>query len=183
MGQPIIQVDAFTDRAVRGQPGRRLRARRPRRRALDADVAREMNLSETAFLHREGGSGAFRLRWFTPDVEVDLCGHATLATAHVLWNEGHLPPDIARLVPDPERPPQGRAPRRLDRARLPGDPRPVCTPGRPADADALAEIARRPGAVRRRSAGSTAWSSSSRRRPSARSSPTSRSWPPCRSAA
>ena len=52
-------------------------------------VAAEMNLSETAFLHREGD--AFRLRWFTPTVEVDLCGHATLASAHVLWEEGHLP--------------------------------------------------------------------------------------------
>jgi PhzF family phenazine biosynthesis protein len=56
-----------------------------------------MNLSETAFLHREGpegeSEGDYRLRWFTPSVEVDLCGHATLATAHVLWSEGHLPAD------------------------------------------------------------------------------------------
>jgi len=54
------------------------------------DVAREMNLSETAFLHPE--DGAFRLRWFTPAVEVDLCGHATLASAHVLWEENLLAP-------------------------------------------------------------------------------------------
>jgi PhzF family phenazine biosynthesis protein len=46
-----------------------------------------MNLAETAFLHREGP--AWRLRWFTPAVEVDLCGHATLASAHVLWEDGH----------------------------------------------------------------------------------------------
>jgi PhzF family phenazine biosynthesis protein len=53
------------------------------------DVAREMNLSETAFLVRlENG---YHLRWFTPAVEVDLCGHATLASAHVLWQDGHLP--------------------------------------------------------------------------------------------
>jgi PhzF family phenazine biosynthesis protein len=53
-----------------------------------------MNLSETAFLHHDGGSeGAYRLRWFTPAVEVDLCGHATLAASHVLWEEGHLPRD------------------------------------------------------------------------------------------
>jgi predicted PhzF superfamily epimerase YddE/YHI9 len=52
------------------------------------DVAREMNLSETAFLHPE--DGGYRLRWFTPAVEVDLCGHATLASAHVLWEDGHL---------------------------------------------------------------------------------------------
>jgi PhzF family phenazine biosynthesis protein len=52
------------------------------------DVAREMNLSETAFLVRE--ADAFGLRWFTPEVEVDLCGHATLASAHVLWEDNHL---------------------------------------------------------------------------------------------
>jgi predicted PhzF superfamily epimerase YddE/YHI9 len=53
------------------------------------DVAREMNLAETAFLHPE--NEGYRLRWFTPAVEVALCGHATLASAHVLWEEGHLP--------------------------------------------------------------------------------------------
>jgi PhzF family phenazine biosynthesis protein len=53
------------------------------------NVASEMNLSETAFLvPRDGG---FDLRWFTPAVEVDLCGHATVASAHVLWQDGHLP--------------------------------------------------------------------------------------------
>jgi len=54
-------------------------------------VALEMNLSETAFLHPE--KGGYRLRWFTPAIEVDLCGHATLAGAHVLWEDGHLPVD------------------------------------------------------------------------------------------
>jgi PhzF family phenazine biosynthesis protein len=53
------------------------------------NVAREMNLSETAFLVPQ--DGGYHLRWFTPAVEVDLCGHATLASAHVLWEEGHLP--------------------------------------------------------------------------------------------
>ena len=53
-------------------------------------VAREMNLAETAFLVRR--ASGFDLRWFTPTVEVDLCGHATLASAHVLWEEGELPP-------------------------------------------------------------------------------------------
>ena len=48
-----------------------------------------MNLAETAFLHPE--NGGYRLRWFTPAVEVALCGHATLASAHVMWEEGHLP--------------------------------------------------------------------------------------------
>jgi PhzF family phenazine biosynthesis protein len=54
------------------------------------NVAAEMNLAETAFLHPEGNG--FRLRWFTPQVEVELCGHATLASAHVLWESGRLPP-------------------------------------------------------------------------------------------
>ncbi|SDC98475.1 phenazine biosynthesis protein PhzF family [Melghirimyces thermohalophilus] len=54
-------------------------------------VAREINLSETAFLHRE--NDAFRLRWFTPSEEEKLCGHATLASAHVLWEQGILRPE------------------------------------------------------------------------------------------
>jgi PhzF family phenazine biosynthesis protein len=53
------------------------------------NVAREMNLSETAFLVPQ--ADGFSLRWFTPAVEVDLCGHATVASAHVLWQDGHLP--------------------------------------------------------------------------------------------
>jgi PhzF family phenazine biosynthesis protein len=55
------------------------------------DVAREMNLSETAFLHPE--NGGYRLRWLTPAIEVDLCGHATLASAHVLWEDEHIAAD------------------------------------------------------------------------------------------
>ncbi len=55
------------------------------------DVAREMNLAETAFLVRQ--KDGYDLRWFTPAVEIDLCGHATLASAHVLWEEGHLSPN------------------------------------------------------------------------------------------
>jgi PhzF family phenazine biosynthesis protein len=54
-------------------------------------VAQEMNLSETAFL--VGEDDGFRLRWFTPMIEVDLCGHATLASAHVLFRERQVPPD------------------------------------------------------------------------------------------
>ena len=53
-------------------------------------VAREMNLSETAFLLPE--VDGYSLRWFTPTVEIDLCGHATLASAHILWEEGYLVP-------------------------------------------------------------------------------------------
>ena len=54
------------------------------------NVAMEMNLSETAFVAKEGDG--YRLRWYTPKVEVDLCGHATLASAHVLWNNGGVDP-------------------------------------------------------------------------------------------
>jgi PhzF family phenazine biosynthesis protein len=91
MGQTIIQVDAFTDRPFAGNPAAICVMPAPRDERWMQDVAREMNLSETAFLHRE--EDGYRLRWFTPAVEVDLCGHATLASAHVLWSEGHLPPE------------------------------------------------------------------------------------------
>ena len=90
MPQPIVVVDAFTDRPFAGNPAAVCVTDGPRDPAWMQAVAREMNLSETAFLHREGRDGAYRLRWFTPAAEVDLCGHATLAAAHVLWTEGHL---------------------------------------------------------------------------------------------
>lgn len=57
-------------------------------------IAAEMNLSETAFLYALEGEGNYSLRWFTPTAEIDLCGHATLASAHVLWSEGYLSPNI-----------------------------------------------------------------------------------------
>src|SRR5438309_10736487 len=91
MAQKITQVDAFTDRPFAGNPAAVCILPAPAGERWMQDVAREMNLSETAFLHPEGDG--FRLRWFTPAVEVDLCGHATLASAHVLWEDGHLPPD------------------------------------------------------------------------------------------
>ena len=56
------------------------------------NVAAEMNLSETAYLRRTG-PGHFKLRWFTPTDEVDLCGHATLASSHALWEAGHTDAD------------------------------------------------------------------------------------------
>jgi len=90
VGQTIVQVDAFSDRPFAGNPAAVCVMPEPRDERWMQDVAREMNLSETSFLHREGD--AFRLRWFTPVVEVDLCGHATLAAAHVLWQDGHVPP-------------------------------------------------------------------------------------------
>ena len=91
MGLRIVQVDAFADRAFRGNPAAVCVLPAPRDEHWMQDVAREMNLAETAFLHPE--TGEYRLRWFTPAVEVALCGHATLASAHVLWEEGYLPAD------------------------------------------------------------------------------------------
>jgi PhzF family phenazine biosynthesis protein len=88
MGMKIVQVDAFTGLPFKGNPAAVCVLPEPREPAWMQDVAREMNLSETAFLLRQ--EGGFDLRWFTPSVEVDLCGHATLASAHALWEAGHL---------------------------------------------------------------------------------------------
>jgi PhzF family phenazine biosynthesis protein len=83
MGTPIYQVDAFTSNPFEGNPAGVCLLDQPAPDAWMQSVAREMNLSETAFIYPiEGG---FHLRWFTPLVEVDLCGHATLGTAHVLF--------------------------------------------------------------------------------------------------
>jgi PhzF family phenazine biosynthesis protein len=86
MSVSIACVDAFTDRAFAGNPAAVCLLDGPREAAWMQQMAAEMNLAETAFVLRE--SGGFGLRWFTPAVEVDLCGHATLATAHVLWSDG-----------------------------------------------------------------------------------------------
>lgn len=91
MGIALVQVDAFTDKPYGGNPAAVCVLPEPQPDDWMQQVAQEMNLSETAFaLPEEDG---YRLRWFTPTVEIDLCGHATLATAHVLWSEGHLPPE------------------------------------------------------------------------------------------
>ena len=89
MPVPIFHVDAFTDRPFAGNPAAVCLLDRPRDEQWMQSVAREMNLSETAFLLPTGDR--FSLRWFTPTLEVDLCGHATLASAHVLWETGRLP--------------------------------------------------------------------------------------------
>ena len=86
---PVQVVDAFADQAFSGNPAAVCYLTHPAPAQWMQQVAAEMNLSETAFLLREGDE--FRLRWFTPLAEVKLCGHATLASAHVLWSEGHLP--------------------------------------------------------------------------------------------
>jgi PhzF family phenazine biosynthesis protein len=93
MGQPIVQVDAFTDTLFSGNPAVVCILDQPAPDHWMQQVAREMNLSETAFLYRH--NDGFNLRWFTPALEVDLCGHATLASAHVLWEAGRLEPNQA----------------------------------------------------------------------------------------
>lgn len=84
----ITQVDAFTNQPFAGNPAAVCITGSPLSDETMQAIAAEMNLSETAFLYPiEGGHS---LRWFTPKAEVDLCGHATLASAHVLWHENHL---------------------------------------------------------------------------------------------
>jgi len=86
----IYQVDAFADRPFAGNPAGVCILERSAPEKWMQAVAAEMNVAETSFLVRRD-DGAFDLRWFTPTVEVDLCGHATLASAHVLWDERVLP--------------------------------------------------------------------------------------------
>ena len=88
----IYQVDAFTAEPFAGNPAAVCLLSEPSGESWMQNVAREMNLSETAFLERRHEE--FSLRWFTPSVEVDLCGHATLASAHVLWETGELAQEV-----------------------------------------------------------------------------------------
>lgn len=88
MGLTIHQVDAFTAKPFAGNPAAVCLLQDAREAGWMQDVAAEMNLSETAFLVRR--DDGFNLRWFTPKIEVDLCGHATLASAHILWQTGAL---------------------------------------------------------------------------------------------
>lgn len=94
MAIPLIQVDAFSSQPFGGNPAAVCLledARHARDERWMQHVAREMNLSETAFLVPQ--ADGHDLRWFTPAIEVDLCGHATLASAHVLWESGRLAAD------------------------------------------------------------------------------------------
>lgn len=88
---PLYQIDAFTNEAFRGNPAAICPLDEWLDDALMLQIAAENNLSETAFFvaceQTASGNDAFELRWFTPTVEVDLCGHATLASAWVLWHE------------------------------------------------------------------------------------------------
>lgn len=85
----IYQVDAFTNKAFSGNPAAVCLLDAPARENWMQHVASEMNLSETAFLYKE--SAGYRLRWFTPTSEVKLCGHATLASSHILYETGIEP--------------------------------------------------------------------------------------------
>ena len=88
MPTKLYQVDAFTSEAFAGNPAAVTILDKKMSGEWMAGLAREMNLSETAFLL--AGKDAWSLRWFTPAAEVNLCGHATLASAHILWEPGYL---------------------------------------------------------------------------------------------
>jgi PhzF family phenazine biosynthesis protein len=90
---PLYQVDAFTDRPFAGNPAAIALLDAPADAAWMQSVAMEMNLAETAFLVRTG-PGRYGLRWFSPAVEIELCGHATLASSHVLWSTGRDDSDV-----------------------------------------------------------------------------------------
>lgn len=90
----FYQVDAFTNTPFAGNPAAVCLLSAPQDDDWLQKVAAEMNLSETAFLHPRP-DGSYQLRWFTPTHEVALCGHATLASAHVLWTEGLLAPEAS----------------------------------------------------------------------------------------
>ncbi len=91
MSQTIYQVDSFTNKPFAGNPAAVCILPQERDERWMQNVATEMNLSETAFLVR--ARDGYNLRWFTPAAEVELCGHATLASAHILWETGELRPD------------------------------------------------------------------------------------------
>ncbi|MDF9798757.1 PhzF family phenazine biosynthesis protein [Catalinimonas alkaloidigena] len=93
MNEPIIitQIDAFTDKLFGGNPAAICITSAPLEDSLMQQIAIEMNLSETAFLVKK--DKGFHLRWFTPANEVELCGHATLASAYLLWDMGLLSSD------------------------------------------------------------------------------------------
>jgi len=90
----IFQVDSFTKEPFKGNPAGVCVFTDEKDAVWMQNVAAEMNLSETAFVRRRS-DGSFDLRWFTPTCEVDLCGHATLAAAHVLWETALLEADQA----------------------------------------------------------------------------------------
>lgn len=95
MKLPIYQVDAFASEVFRGNPAAIVPCLEPLSADLMQKIAMENNLSETAFIHGLR-PGQYSIRWFTPTIEVDLCGHATLAAAHVVMSE--LEPGLERVA-------------------------------------------------------------------------------------
>ncbi len=91
----MFQIDAFTSKLFGGNPAAVVLLEQELTDGMMQRVAAENNLSETAFLLP--GDGAWDLRWFTPTTEVDLCGHATLASAHVLFSEGLADGEVVRF--------------------------------------------------------------------------------------
>ncbi len=94
MGIPLLQIDAFTEQPFAGNPAAVCLLATAKDATWMQHVANEMNLAETAFVVPRADDDGFDLRWFTPATEVDLCGHATLASAHALWLTGGLAPDV-----------------------------------------------------------------------------------------
>jgi len=91
----LTLVDAFADGPFTGNPAAVCLLEKPANEAWMQRLAMEMNQAETAYVYPEDQTGSFHLRWFTPKAEVDLCGHATLAAAHALWQANTtLPPTI-----------------------------------------------------------------------------------------
>lgn len=95
MDIPFYQVDSFTDTPFTGNPAGVCVLPGPLEPCVMQNIAMEVNLPETAFLEKKDDT--WLLRWFTPAAEVDLCGHATLAGAHVLWQTGRLGKDSTGL--------------------------------------------------------------------------------------
>ncbi len=90
MGTPLFVVDAFTDKPFAGNAAAVCLLEHEAPESWMQSVAAEMNLSETAFLHKCDHANGFNLRWFTPAAEVALCGHATIASSHALWESSTI---------------------------------------------------------------------------------------------
>lgn len=91
----LFTVDAFTDTAFKGNPAAVCVLENPLTEAQYLDIAKEMNLSETAFVYLK--DGVYQLRWFTPEVEIELCGHATLATAKILFDKYKVETEVLKF--------------------------------------------------------------------------------------
>lgn len=94
MAIPVLQIDSFTDIPFRGNPAAVCILTVTKSDSWFQTVAAELNAPATAFItpHEDPFKRAYRLRWFTPQIELEICGHGTLAAAHALWTEGHLRP-------------------------------------------------------------------------------------------